>query len=131
MPIDTSEDRVIAQTTAILELANVAEDVEVTILHVFDDQEQAEATSPKQLTTGKEAHDRLTADGVAVELLSRVGEPAEVILNTAREIDANQIVLGGRKRSVLGALVFGSVSMDVTLNATQPVTITGEVEDLE
>jgi rubredoxin len=52
-------------------------------------------------------------------------------LDTAREIGANQIVLGGRKRSTLGALVFGSVSQDVTLNATQPVTITGGVEDLE
>lgn len=131
MPIDTSEERVTAQTTAILELADIAEEVEVTIVHVFSDRDQAESTSPTQLSVGQEAYDRLTAGGIAVESVSRSGEPAEVILNTAREIGANQIVLGGRKRSTLGSLVFGSVSQDVTLNATQPVTITGSVEDLE
>lgn len=131
LPIDTDQDRVNAQATAVVELAGVTTDLEATLLHVFDDREEADTTAPTQLTTGRNARDRLEEAGVRVEESSRTGTPAEVILETAREIGADQIVLGGRKRSSLGALVFGSVSQDVVLAATQPVTITGSAEDLE
>lgn len=131
MPIDTDEERVSAQTTAILDLANESEDIEVTILHVFADRDRAAETSPTRMPHGRTVQERLVDAGVAVETISRSGEPAAEILATAREIGTNLIVLGGRKRSSLGTLVFGSVSQDVVLNASQPVTITGSAADLE
>lgn len=131
MPIDTDASRVDAQTRAILELLNVASDVEVTLLHVFEERAQAEETSPSQLTTGREARDRLTEAGATIQQKSRTGNPAEEILQTAREMGSHQIVLGGRKRSPLGAVVFGSVSQDIIREAPLPVTVTGSAEGLE
>ncbi|MCU4744729.1 universal stress protein [Halobacteria archaeon AArc-m2/3/4] len=132
MPIDKNEDRVAAQTETVLEFVNAADDVSVTLLHVFaDDDDRAENTSPSQLTPGRDAKNRLADAGATIREESRTGSPAETILETAYEIGANQIVLGGRKRSPLGALVFGSVSQDVLRKAGRPVTVTGSVDTLE
>jgi nucleotide-binding universal stress UspA family protein len=77
------------------------------------------------------AQDSLRTSGVRVETATRWGDPAEQILQAADEIDADMIVLGGRKRSPLGSLLFGSVSQAVTLDATRPVVITGGSEEAE
>lgn len=131
VPIDSSEARTTAQVEAVSALPHGSDSVEVTLLRVFADQEAAENTSVMQLSTGKMAEERLTASGLAVETMARHGDPAEQILNAAAEIDADLIVLGGRKRSPLGSLVFGSVSQAVTLDATRPVVITGGIEESE
>ncbi len=131
MPIDTDDDRVTAQTDALLTLANVPEGLEVTLLHVFSNQDRADETVPSQLASGSNAGERLTEHGITVKNASRAGKPAEEILDVAREIGCDMIILGGRKRSTLGMLVFGSVSHDVMLNATQPVMITGSAQQVE
>lgn len=51
---------------------------------------------------------------------------AEAILAAADEIDADQIIVGGRKRSPLGSVLFGSISQAVILDARRPVTVTGD-----
>ena len=43
----------------------------------------------------------------------------------AAEIDAESIVLGGRKRSGVAKVVMGSIAMDVLLSTERPVTLTG------
>lgn len=131
MPIDDDEERVSAQTETVLELLRETGELEVTLLHVFDDDERAESTSPAQLATGRAVRDRLTEHGATIDQRSRSGDPAEEILATAREIGANMIVLGGRKRSQLGALMFGSVSQKVVREARRPVAITGSADVLE
>lgn len=131
MPIDSDEDRVAAQTETVLDLVNAIDDAEVTLLHIFDDEDRADNTTPAQLAPGRNAKDRLAEAGATIRQESRVGNPAEEILELAHEIGANQIVLGGRKRSPLGALVFGSVSQDVLRKARRPVTVTGSADTLE
>lgn len=126
MPIDEDESRVTAQTETVLELLAVAEDVEVTLLSVFAEQDRADESTAAQTARGK-----LEAADATVESRYEVGDPAETILATARKVGANQIVLGGRKRSPLGALVFGSVSQTVVREATVPVMITGSADRLE
>ncbi|SER38449.1 universal stress protein [Natrinema salaciae] len=69
------------------------------------------------------ARDRLAAAGVAVDVERRHGDPGEEIVEHAGSIGADTIVIPGRKRSPVGKAVFGSVTQDVILNATQPVTI--------
>jgi nucleotide-binding universal stress UspA family protein len=63
--------------------------------------------------------------GVAVDRLSRFGDPATEILAAAEDVGADCIVLGGRKRSPGESLVFGSVSQAVLLESDRPVMITG------
>lgn len=125
MPIDTSESRATAQATAAASLPDADESVEVTLLRVFDDEEMAEKTSVFQLAPARAALDVLEAEGVSVDQHRSYGDPAERILDAARRVDADQILLGGRKRSPLGSLLFGSVSQAVLLDAERPVTITG------
>lgn len=129
VPIDDSEARTKAQVEAVSSLPDADGSIEVTLLRVFPDREMAESTSVTQLLTGREAEGDLVANGISVETTSSHGDPAEEILSAADEIDADLIVLGGRKRSPLGSLLFGSVSQAVMLDAVRPVAITGDTAE--
>jgi nucleotide-binding universal stress UspA family protein len=126
VPIDGSEERAAAQSKMVASLPGADESVEATLLRVFDDRQTAESTSVGQLTAGQVAEDALLNAGVSVETRSTYGDPAEEILRVADEIDAELIVLGGRKRSPLGSFLFGSVSQAVTIDASRPVVVTGD-----
>lgn len=56
-----------------------------------------------------------------------VGEPTKMIQEKAIEHDARYLVIGGRKRTPVGKVIFGSVTQSVLLDADRPVvTITGD-----
>lgn len=133
MPIDASVDRVASQVNAIASLPGTDDSIEVALLRVFESEEQAEETSIEQLTPGKRAIEYLTEQPAvaSVETERRWGGVAETILDEADARDVDMIVLGGRKRSKMGALLFGSVSTDVLLHADCPVTITGEASEVK
>lgn len=126
VPIDTSEERAASQARAVTTLPNAAETVEADLLHVFGDEDRADQTTPTQLSSGKRATEILQNEGIRVHAHSVSGDPVEEILAAADEQRADAIVLGGRKRSTVGTLLFGSVSQAVTLGADVPVTITGD-----
>jgi len=126
VPIDTSEDRAASQARAVAALPDATGSVEAVLLHVFDDEDRADETTPTQLPAGKRAREILEARDIAVRQESVVGDPADAILTAAGDLHADAIVMGGRKRSRVGALLFGSVSQAVTLGADLPVTITGD-----
>jgi len=128
MPIDSSESRGRAQAEAVAGLPCATEEVRVTLLHVFDDKDRAEKTATKQIRGGSTARSRLEEAEVEIREVSRVGDPATEILAAAQEAESDHIVLGGRKRSPLGSLLFGSVSQAVVLDSERPVTITGGAE---
>lgn len=46
----------------------------------------------------------------------------ERIVELVEELDADLVVVGGRKRSPTGKAVFGSVAQEVLLNSPRPVT---------
>lgn len=125
MPIDSSEARGAAQAKAVEALPSASEEVVVTLLYAFEDGDRGEETSPRQIPGGSVAYDRLQEAGIAVEQVSRVGDPAAEILDVAEETDADHIVLGGRKRSPARSLLFGSVTQAVLLDADRPVSVTG------
>jgi len=126
LPVDTAKSRAMAQAATAVGLPNAAEAVEVTLLHVFDEADRVEEASPTQLKSGERAYERLRDAGVSVELLTRHGDPGAEILDAAEAVDADMILLGGRKRSPLGSVLFGSVSQEVTLDASRPVVVTGD-----
>jgi len=125
MPVDSSEARGTKQAETVSELPAAAEEIQVTLLYVFDDEDREETTAPTQIRGGNAAKTRLEEAGVAVREKSRVGDPATEILAVADELDVDHLVLGGRKRSPLGSLLFGSVTQAVVLDSERPVTITG------
>ena len=51
------------------------------------------------------------------------GDPADVILDLARELDVDLIVLGARRQGLVRALALGSTSQRVIHEAKRPVTI--------
>ncbi|SFR42840.1 universal stress protein [Halogeometricum limi] len=130
MPIDGNEERGYAQAEAVAALPAAAE-ITVTLLHVFSDRDRAETTNPRQINGGRAAYERLTEAEIGVEELVRVGDPATEILAAAKELNVDAVVLGGRKRSPLGSLLFGSVTQEVVLDADRPVTITGGVRRVD
>jgi len=125
LSIDTSEERARAQAEMAAELPDAAESVVVNLLHVTDDPEQTRDEAVTEMTAGKTASDRLEAAGVTTRLMARSGDPATEILAAAEDVNADQILLGGRKRSPLGSALFGSVSQEVMLDADRPVVVTG------
>lgn len=128
LPIDTDQDRAMGQARAVSDLPAAADEITVTLLHVFDDDDVAESTSPTQITAGRNVEEWFHDHGIAIETMSTSGDPSAAIIDAASQIGADQIVLGGRKRSPLGSLLFGSVSQAVMLDADVPVTITGSTD---
>jgi len=102
--------------------------VTATVLRVFDDEETADKTSVEQTPAGNALVEALQETGVDIETETRQGDPEVQIVNVAEERDADMIILGGRKRSPLGALVFGSVSQSVILDSERPVAVTGSAK---
>jgi nucleotide-binding universal stress UspA family protein len=125
LPVDSNEERASAQTAATLALPEPAEFVTATVIHVFESEEMAEKTTVEQTTAGKLMVEDLRDAGVEVETESVYGDPAERVVTLADDHDVDMIVMGGRKRSPLGALVFGSVSQSVILDSERPVAVTG------
>lgn len=130
LPVDSSEARALAQAQTAASLPHAAEDVEVTLIHVFEEESVARRTAVTQLSSGRTVRDFLAERNVDVMVQSRFGDPATEILHAADDIDADLVVLGGRKRSPLGSLLFGSVSQAVTLDSRRPVTVTGGAQEV-
>lgn len=127
LAVDDDEDRAIAQAESIAEYPCAAEEMEVTVVHVFKEVQSDEGGTihideyANPPTSVSKAIGSLEAEGISVAFEHRSGDPAEEILRTARAEDANQIVLSGRHRSPVGKAMFGSVVQEVILNADRPV----------
>jgi nucleotide-binding universal stress UspA family protein len=50
----------------------------------------------------------------------------ETVVEIAEDVDADLVVIGGRRRSPSGKAVFGSIAQNVLLNAPCPVTFVRE-----
>lgn len=114
-------------------LPNAKEEVEVVILNVF---EEFDVTGEGGRVTSDDVWDETNfpESVMAVEdaLSSRVnsvskrrehGDVAETVLTVADEIDPDTIVMGGRRRSPAGKVLFGSTTQSVMLSAKRPVTV--------
>lgn len=91
----------------------------------YDEFSDASFTQREETAAG--IAQKIVEDAVAnvdpdrIEPVGRVGSPVDSILEVADEIDARYLVIGGRKRSPAGKVVFGSVTQSVLLDAKRPV----------
>lgn len=112
-------------------------DATVVLAHVFGEDEYAEVLDslgidPDDEVTADEVATRHAAtrdlvsllDGAGVEYVVRgtVDDHADGIVGLAEAVDADRVVVGGRRRSPAGKAVFGSVAQEVLLSAPCPVT---------
>ena len=126
LAVDEDDERARRQALAVENLPRSAEEVEVTLVHVFTD--NPDGASATQVGAVKRAQESLAEAGIETTLEERSGEPAAAILHLAESTDADCICVGGRRRSPAGKAIFGSVSQSVILQADRPVLVTGGLE---
>jgi nucleotide-binding universal stress UspA family protein len=136
LPVGRTDDtRLDALVDATVGLSGPA--TTVHLLHVFDRAEYndlrevldaaPESEVDPSVVAGRRdvvrhARDLLEDVGLAVEIHGGLGDRADAIVRVAGEVDADLVVVGGRKRSPTGKAVFGSIAQAVMLEATCPVT---------
>lgn len=127
-----------AQLSAIEALAGEMSALKMTVVYVFRDVEGPAYVSihqpigdfREQLDDLREVPPSLDEVTRQLEVLDievhvrlERGDPAAKIIEIARDLDADAIHVGGRKRSAIGKAVMGSVAQEVILNADRPVTV--------
>lgn len=133
LPVDSDEEKALTAAEVVATLPNAATNVEVTILNVA---KKIEATDEGSKVRSEEWYDEsnfpesallakkhLENEGIKVELRREHAEPKTAIVEIANEIDADRIVMAGKKRSPSGKVLFGSVTQSVMLNSNIPVTV--------
>lgn len=133
VPVDEDVERAKRAAEVVSNLPYASESVEVSILNVLQEFEVSDEygrTDSEDLYDEKDIpksavviSDYFEDQDISASLQRKHGDPAEEIIDVADELDADAIVMGGRKRSPVSKVVFGSVAQDTLLKANRPVTI--------
>ena len=85
--------------------------------------QRAEALLKARIDTFVQANPEMDVSSVLASVRALEGEPASRILDTAKEVLADMIVMGSRGHSAIGELLIGSVAHKVTMKADVPVIL--------
>lgn len=135
LPVDTDEDRALAQAQYVTGLPDASESVAATLLFVFQGEgdelpeELRGFNSATRIGSIRRARKHLEDHGVETRIVEDSGDTVADILDVAEEQDIDAIVLGGRKRSPVGKALFGSVTQSVILETDLPVVVTGDAHE--
>ena len=133
MPIVASVARSTRAESVIRHAADLAEDVgvELHVVHVgsagvpspeggYDSEREREFAGMQAVGVARKLAREVPGIG-EFEAVGLEGDPAEELVEYGREVDAEYVVVSGRKRSPLGQAVFGSVTQSLLLEADRPV----------
>jgi len=105
----------------------------VIAVHAFEPLGHLDAVGPDADFTEVEASIRvrlegewcrnLMESGVDLEIEIKHGRPADVLIDLARQVDADLIVVGARRMGWFQTLALGSTSQRVLHEARRPVTV--------
>lgn len=87
--------------------------------------EELQAAAEEQRRVADEAADRLCSAGIRAQPWVRAGDPAQLIVETARD-DGDLVVMGSRGLGALSRLVLGSVARKVLLHTRASVLVVRE-----
>ena len=76
-------------------------------------------------TAVRKASALLDERDVDYDVRGSVGDPSAQLVEVAREVGADFVLIGGRKRSATGKALFGSTAQSVLMNAPCPVIFAG------
>ncbi len=132
--VSEDDDRLDVLASSVIDVA-VPADAPVVVVRAFTDEEFDDVRSRLEFAADVDADtvaarhtairtvvDRLEGAGVDVEIRGVVGDRGEAIVDLAEGIDADRVVVGGRRRSPAGKAMFGSTPQSVLLSAPCPTT---------
>jgi nucleotide-binding universal stress UspA family protein len=118
------ESRVAEEALKLAQMHAKAFDAEIIVLNSL---EQSPTLKKEDIDKAENKLEKIktafAADGVACETHASVSyqSPGEDLVNFAKENQVDEIVIGVRRRSKVGKLVFGSTAQYVILEALCPV----------
>ena len=137
-------DRVDDLAEAVVEVAEPA-DATVVLAHVFTDSEYDEVLDrlefdaeideiePDEVasrhSTIRDLRTTLDEYDVDYDIRGAVGDHGPTIVDLAGDVDADRVIVGGRKRSPTGKAVFGSTAQEVLLSSPCPATFVRSSEE--
>ncbi|NKE35375.1 universal stress protein [Natronococcus sp. JC468] len=143
-PMDTVRTEDLADT--VLEIAAPL-DATVVIGHAFTAaeyeefrenlgfEERVEDVDPDAVAARRppvpDLEERFSEAGVETDVRGALGDVGTEVVEMARAVDADRLVVGGRRRSPAEKAVLGSVSQEIILAAPCPVTYYRDLDVME
>lgn len=124
VPVDEHVDRARMEVNYLQSLPIDRETTQITVAHAYENEPRDDQPVERPEAV-RLALRELEGGGFAAEHREISGTPSDGIVTLAAEVEADEIVMAGRKRTPTAKAVFGSVTQSVILNSNHPVTVVG------
>ena len=127
VPVDEHVDRARMEVGYLQSLPIDRETTRITVAHAYENEPRDDqpVERPKAVRVALRT---LEDDGFDTEHREISGTPSDGIVTLAAELEVDEIVMAGRKRTPTAKAVFGSVTQSIILGSNHPVTVVGVSE---